>query len=300
MLSFEIILLLSGLSLAALSIYLLISTVFASNADADLLAWSDESRPSQSDSPLINFSRPLIHNFTLQMTPWVRSGSYRRNIESKILTAGLNRELNVDEFIGMQFLWGGLFPVVLVILNFALQLGYSYWLCLAIGIVGAYFPHLHCQRKKNERYVAVISQLPFFIDLLALSTEAGKDFTGAIQDIVEKVGSGTLSEELQIVLKDIKLGSSRADALKKLSQRLDIPEMTSFVSVLVDADQTGTSISKVLKDQSEQMRLERLMRAEKAGAQASQKMLIPLMMFILPAVFVMVFAPVVLQFFYGD
>ena len=76
-------------------------------------------------------------------------------------------------------------------------------------------------------------------------------------------------------------------------------EISSFVNVVIDADSTGASIARVLKDQSAQMRLERFVRAEKAGAKASQAMLIPLMFLILPAVFIMVFAPVVLQFFYG-
>jgi tight adherence protein C len=84
-----------------------------------------------------------------------------------------------------------------------------------------------------------------------------------------------------------------------LVKRLDIPEITSFIAVVVDSDSTGASISQVLKDQSEQMRLERFVRAEKAGAEATQKMLIPMMIFILPAVFIMVFSPVILQFFYG-
>ena len=100
---------------------------------------------------------------------------------------------------------------------------------------------------------------------------------------MEKSDNSVLADELRIVLKDIKLGSSRADSLRAMARRLDIPEVTSFVAVVIDADSTGASISQVLKDQSEQMRLERFVRAEKAGAQASQKMLIPMMMFILPA-----------------
>jgi tight adherence protein C len=141
--------------------------------------------------------------------------------------------------------------------------------------------------------------LPFFIDLMALSTEAGLDFMGSLQRIVEKAEDGVLAEELRIVLKDIKLGSSRREALTALADRLDIPEITSVVAVVRDAEETGASIAQVLKDQSIQMRLERFVRAEKAGAQASQAMLIPLMFLILPAVFLMVFAPVVINFFYG-
>ncbi len=108
-----------------------------------------------------------------------------------------------------------------------------------------------------------------------------------------------LSDELSIVLQDIRVGASKAQALRELAERLDMAELTSFVAVLIDAEQTGASIVQVLKDQSVQMRLERFVRAEKAGAKASQAIMIPMMVFILPAVFIMVFGPVILSFVYG-
>ena len=299
MLSFDLIILLSGLFLAGLSIYLFMNAVFTNNTDAEALAWASGNEPVKSKSGFINFSRPLVHNFTLQHAARIKSPRYRARVNKKILTAGLSRELNVNEFIGMQILWGLMVPVLLVILNFALQLGYPYFFCIGLGVIGAYFPHLHCNGSKNIRYVSVVTDLPFFIDLLALSTEAGLDFINAIQRIVDKAENSVLADEFQSTLKDIKLGSSRADALRGLASRLDMPEITSFIAVVIDADQTGASIATVLKDQSTQMRLERFVRAEKEGAKASQKMLIPMMMFILPAVFIMVFAPVVLQFYYG-
>ena len=126
------------------------------------------------------------------------------------------------------------------------------------------------------------------------------DFIGSLQRIVDKSSGSPLAQEFEKVLRDIKLGSTRAQALKDMAYRLDISEVSSFVNVLVDADATGASISQVLKEQSAQMRLDRFVRAEKAGARASQAVLIPLVLFILPAVFIMVFAPVALQFMYGE
>ena len=116
---------------------------------------------------------------------------------------------------------------------------------------------------------------------------------------MDKSEPSVLNDELAIVLKDIKLGSSRAEALRALSDRLDIPEVTSFVSVVVDSDDTGASIFEVLQEQSAQMRMERFTRAEKAGAKASQTMLIPMMIFILPAVFIVVFAPAIIAMVSG-
>jgi tight adherence protein C len=291
--------LLLGLGLAATSVYLFSSALFAKNQDAEALLWASGNEPRKSKSGFINFSRPLVHNFTLQHAARVKSESYRKSVEEKILRAGLGDELNVDEFIGLQILWGIMAPAFLMIVNFALQLGYPTWFCLSLGFAGFFFPHLYCRMNAQQRYVSVITDLPFFIDLLALSTEAGLDFINGIQRIVDKAQTSVLAEELKVVLKDIKLGRSRAESLRALSFRLDIPEITSFVAVVNDADYTGASIAKVLKDQSAQMRLDRFVRAEKMGARASQAMLIPMMVFILPAIFIVVMAPVILQFFYG-
>lgn len=299
MLSFDFFILLSGLGLAALAVYLFSTAIFTNNTDAEALAWASGNEPVKSKSGIINFSRSLVHNFTLQHALRVKNKRYRARVEKRLLTAGLSQELNVDEYIGLQILWGVMFPIGFVVLNFALQLGFPTVAGLGVSIFGFMFPGIYCTQQRKRRYISIVADLPFFIDLMALSTEAGLDFMGSLQRIVDKAENSVLADEMRIVLKDIKLGSSRREALTGLSDRLEIPEVTSVVAVVRDAEETGASIAQVLKDQSVQMRLERLVRAEKAGAKASQTMLIPLMFLILPAVFVMVFSPVILQFFYG-
>jgi tight adherence protein C len=295
----DIIWLLLGLGLAAASVYLFSSAILGNNPDANALLWASGDEPQKSKSGFINFSRPLVHNFTLGHATRVKSPDYRKRVEKKILTAGLGDEINVDEFIGLQILWGALAPLVFLLLNFTLGFGFPYWFSFGIVLIGVYFPHMHCSVSTKNRYHAVVADLPFFIDLLALATQAGKDFIGAMQLITDKAQDSVLAEELKIALKEVRLGSSRTDALKGLARRLDIPEITSFVAVVNDADQSGAPIARVLKEQSTQMRLERFVRAEKAGAQASQTMLIPMMIFIVPAVFIVIFAPAVMQFFVG-
>ncbi len=299
MLSFEFIILISGLALAGFSVYLFTTAVFTNDADSEALAWASGDEPKPSKSPIINFSRSLVHNFTLQHAQKIKSPRYRSKVQKTILTAGLSQELNVDEYIGLQILWGVMAPIFFVIINFALSLNLPLFLILAMIPLGIFFPSFYCSGHRKQRYTSVVSDLPFFTDLLALSTEAGLDFINSIQRIVEKAESSVLAEEFYIVLKDIKLGSSRAEALKGLAQRLHIPEITSFVAVIIDADQTGAPIARVLKDQSEQMRLERLVRAERAGAKASQLMLLPMIAFIVPAVMIAVFAPLALSFLSG-
>ena len=256
------VLLLSSLGLIGFSVYLFVSTLLKDNSDKDALAWGSGEEPNKSKSPIVNFSRTLVHNFTLGYAQKFKGQEYRKNIENKILTAGLSNELNVDEFIGLQILWGIAAPCLMFVLNFALQMGYSNLWCIFFAVAGFWFPMIYCQSEKKSRSNSILKELPFFIDILALSTEAGLDFVGAIQKIVDKAKDTPLANEFSIVMKDIKLGSTRAEALRKMANRVDQSEVTSFCAVIIDADETGASIAKVLKDQSIQMRLERFVRAE--------------------------------------
>lgn len=295
------IILLSSLILIALGGYLFTSIILTQNDDQEILAWTKEDETNKSESGFIRFSRPLVHNFTLTHARKIKRPKYRKSIEKKLLTSGLKKELTVDEFIGLQILWGIGFPILFVILNFGLDFGFPYFIALIMSGIGGYFPHAYCNSSKKKREISIRSDLPLFVDILALSTEAGLDFIGAIQRITEKAPkTSVLAAELLIVLKDIKLGQTRKEALSSLDKRVDMPEMKSVVAVIRDADETGASIAEALKSKSKQMRYERFARAEEAGAKASQKILVPMMIFIIPAVFIIVFAPAVFQFMGGD
>ncbi|HEX4925905.1 MAG TPA: type II secretion system F family protein [Bdellovibrionales bacterium] len=289
-------LLIAGLLLIGIAVYLAVSTLLNESNKPQQLTWGEEGGPDKSKGGFIEFSRPLVHRLTLKWALKIKNPSYRRQVERKILTAGQERVLNVDEFIGLQILWGAFMPGLFIVVNFALELGYPPWLLVAMAILGFYFPHIHCNTERKKRYQSVIVDLPFFIDILALSTEAGLDFIGAINKVVEKAKASVLADELGKVLRDIKLGQSRADALRAMADRLDMTEVTSFVAMIIDSDATGGSIGQVLKDQSAQMRMTRFTRAEKAGARASQQILLPLVLFILPAVLIMVMGPIIIQF----
>jgi tight adherence protein C len=288
-----------ALILTGVSVYLFLATLMNNNNEKDLLAWAKGEERPPTKSKIINSSIPLVHQFTMKYALKIKNPAYRKKVAGILMTAGMSRQLSIDEFIGLRFLYGFMFPGFLLIMNFALELGVPFAIFLILIPLGYYLPDIHANGIRKMRISSVQLDLPFFIDLLALSTEAGLDFINAIQRIVDKAENSALGEELSIVLKDIKLGGSRIDSLRAMSKRLDMAEITSFIAVLADADATGASISSVLKDQSVQMRLERFVRAEKAGARASQLILIPIMVFIIPAVFIMVFGPVILQFLSG-
>lgn len=288
-----------SMCLVAFAVYSFLRALLQKNQDAQALSWASGNEPVVSKSPVINLARPIVHQFTIQHAVKIKNVNYRKKIEKLLMHAGLSRELNVDEFIGIQILFGIFFPGLLAIANFTMQLDFPWAVIVVFAALGWMLPKIYAQGEKTKREKSVRADLPFFADLLALSTEAGLDFISSLQRIADKAENSALADEFQIVLKDIKLGASRADALKGMMSRLDIMEITSFVAVIIDADATGASISQVLKDQSNQIRLERFVRAEKAGAQASQMMLIPMMFFIMPAVLIVVLGPVALQFLSG-
>ncbi|MEC9281222.1 MAG: type II secretion system F family protein [Bdellovibrionota bacterium] len=292
--SSEMILILS-LLLVAFAAYNVVFILLSSSENQELV-WDEDNAPNKSKSKFIEISRPLAHFFSIGIAKKITAPNYREKVQKKIKTAGLSREINVDEFIAIQIFWGFVYPLLMSILDFALQMGIPTFFIVGLTAVGAYFPHIHAKTSKDQRYQNVILDMPFFIDLLALATEAGSDFFTAVQKVIEKAEDGSvLAAELELVLRDIRLGRSRTEALRDLAERLDIPEITAFVAMVIDSDQTGQGIGKVLQQQSEQMRLERFTRAEKAGAKASQAMLLPLVIFIMPAIFLMVFGPIGLQ-----
>ena len=154
--------------------------------------------------------------------------------------------------------------------------------------------YLKMKLKKSKEEILVA--LPDAIDLLALCVGAGLDFMLAVKWVVEKSKTNPLVDELKIVLQEIKVGKHRKQALSDMGKRLDMPDISSFVRTLIQADKMGISVSEALKILSEDARLQRFRRGEAIALKAPIKMLVPLIFFILPVVAIIVGAPVILQF----
>lgn len=246
---------------------------------------------------LVNFTRPF---FTQYVVPVVRGKPFwdnRRQIyKRKLVTAGLNRELTPDQFISYKFFLIVFFPLVLGMMNALGLIDLAWPYVLLSGVVGWFYPDFWTAQRIRNRQKEIRRSMPFVVDLLALSTEAGLDFVNAIGRVVEKSAPGPLLDEFEQLLREIQVGSSRQDAMREMSLRIDMPEMSSFIAILISADQMGASIGKVLRQQSDQIRSERFVAAEKAGAAASQKIILPLVLFIMPAVFLMILGPWALSF----
>jgi tight adherence protein C len=171
---------------------------------------------------------------------------------------------------------------------------------LLFALFGMYYPLIWVNDQVKKRHLLISRALPYSLDLLTLSVEAGLDFTGALAKVVEKGKPSPLREELQIVLKQLKMGKTREECLKAMIARVDLPALTTFVTALIQADKMGTSLGKVLRIQSTQLRIDRTQRAEKLAGEAPVKMLFPLIACIFPTVFMVLFGPIVFQFVFGN
>jgi len=137
--------------------------------------------------------------------------------------------------------------------------------------------------------------LPYAIDLLSLSVAAGLDFTEALARIVAQLGQSPLAVELGEMLRQIKLGKARVEALRDLSRRVDMPELSSVVSALIQTDELGGNLGPILRAQAHQLRIERSNYAEKQAMKAPVKILFPLIFFIFPTVLIMIAGPIALK-----
>ena len=167
----------------------------------------------------------------------------------------------------------------------------------ALALFGAFWffvPDVIFNGTIRARQADIMRSFPTFVDLTALTIEAGLDYMSAIERILKNSAKKSeLEVELQKMTNEIQLGYSRRDALKRLALRTGIQEIRSFVGLIIQSDELGTSLVELLRNYATDMRFRRLNKAEKLAAQASTKMLIPLFLFIFPTVFIMMLSPMI-------
>ncbi len=169
---------------------------------------------------------------------------------------------------------------------------------LLLGLAGAalgfILPDMYLGQRTRRRKDDIRVQMPDILDLLCVSVEAGLGFDAALGKVTEKM-EGPLVEEVSIMMQEMRIGESRAQALKSFADRLELPETTSFARSIIQADQLGISLGRILRVQAEDMRNRRQMAAEEKAMKAPVKMLFPTVLFIFPAMFIVVLGPAVLS-----
>ena len=234
--------------------------------------------------PMIRASSAFVSRFTPQRS----LESTQHNLD----LAGNPNNWSAAEFFGIR----GISALLLAAVTFAVLMlseapvTRQLLLSLVMGLLGFFLPVLWLRQRIRSRQDEIVKTLPDALDLLTISVEAGLPFDGAMQRVAEK-WNNELSRGFQRLLTEMQVGKSRRDALRDMAARMEVPDVTSFVAALVQADQLGISIAKVLRIQSEQMRIKRRQRAEEKAQQAPIKMLIPMTFLIFPTILIIILGP---------
>jgi tight adherence protein C len=217
-------------------------------------------------------------------------------IRRRLIAAGLGHRLTPTHFLAIK--GGGIVASVFFGIFLAsaglLPVGNGLIFGLVGGALAFLLPDFVVGRMVRTRRANMLVQLPEVLDLLTVSVEAGLGFDGALARITER-SKGPLLEELSIVLHEMRIGESRIQALKNFAERLDMPETTSFARSIIQAEQLGMALGRILRVQASDSRQKRQMWAEEKAMKAPIKMLFPTVIFIFPAMFIVILGPAMLQ-----
>lgn len=238
---------------------------------------------------------PIIQRFSDATKKYAPAG-LQSAVQHKLIKAGNPRNMKVNDFLmlkfGMTFGLPGIFIFLLVLakspINQIFMFGFFLFL---FGFMG---PDFWLGSLIKGRQKTIQRALPDVLDLLTVCVEAGLGFDSAMNKVVEKM-AGPLTEEFKYALREMRMNKPRKDALRALADRVGVDDLTAFIVALIQADQLGVAIAKILRIQSEQMRVKRRQRAEEQAQKAAVKMIFPIAMCILPALFIVIFGPIGLQ-----
>ena len=215
------------------------------------------------------------------------------SVAARLMAAGM-RKTSPSGFIaakGILAIGGAFFGIVLASV---VAPKYAMLWALLFGLIGFIGPGMYLNSRVRRRQANVAAELPDALDLLSVSVEAGLGFDGAVQKLTEHM-EGSLIEEFELALGEMRIGEGRQEALKKMSERSASPEMASFVRAIIQADQLGISLGRILRIQAGDTRLKRQMLAEEKAMKAPIKMLFPTVLFIFPAMFIVILGPAFLN-----
>jgi tight adherence protein C len=227
------------------------------------------------------------------------SSSFSEKTEKRLALAGNPSDLRVADWLGIKGI-GAIVGAILFFLIFGIAgvMGFPFFIGgLLMPVVGALFgytvPEFWLGRKVKARQKGILMMIPDALDLLTISVRAGLGFDAALGKVVEKL-QGPLSDEFRRALAEVRVGKARRDALRDIVARTEVVPLTNFIGAIIQAEQLGVSISKVLQVQSEQLRIERRQRAEEQAAKAPIKMLFPLVGCIFPSLFIVILGPAII------
>jgi tight adherence protein C len=230
-------------------------------------------------------------------------------VQTKLRKAGLDYTLSVSQYMASRIVSG---LVVMLVFGWILSTfdhpeeghmrirASMYAEAMLFGAVfGWLYPAIWLKDRLAVRKRELLKTLPFYLDMITLCVEAGLNMQGAMTQAVSKGPKGVLRSEFQRVLRDIRAGKGRAGSLRDMAERLSEPSVSNFTTAVIQAESMGMNLGPVLRAQADQRRTERFLRAEKLAMEAPVKMLFPLIAFIFPCTFIVLFFPIVMKFMHS-
>lgn len=262
-----------------------------------------EERPEKIVSTTVNAKESLFQRlFDTRIKQFKRSFNRTNKrgkaekIERKLLQAGTPYSMTPFEFrilqLGLLIVLPIFMFIVLVLAN--VSIGKLLFMLLATIALSMYLPHAFLKMKIKSRNHKAVVELSDFIDLLAVSMEAGLGFDQALSKVVSKK-HGVLADEFQRCLEELRLGKTRRESLAGVRERLQVDDIQMLIGNIIQAEQLGIGMVQILRIQSEEVRIRRKQRAEEKAMKAPIKMLFPLVIFIFPCIFIILLGPVLLQ-----
>jgi tight adherence protein C len=228
------------------------------------------------------------------LAPLVPASAQQRAL-AKLRLAGLDYAISPQQLLAGRLVLASASAMALWWLMPSFHADADAWPLLAFA-AGYVFPGIWLRDKIQLRSRETLKTLPFFLDIVTLCVEAGLNLNGALAQAADKGPKGPLRDEIQRILRDMRAGKSRADALRTFADRMNEPSISNLVSALIQSESSGMNLGPVLRAQAEQRRSERFARAEKLAMEAPVKLLLPLIAFIFPCTFVVLGFPIAMKF----
>lgn len=247
-----------------------------------------QDRNFQDPLPLgIRLIWPLVNLGTYLVGPRLNPGQLEP-AHRRLQAAGQDFVLSPEQLFGLRA--AATFIVAVFALLVVAMIGKGglggYLTAMGIGgAIGYFYPDLWLSERRKKRERQVVKDLPVFLDFIVMTVEAGMNITGGIEQATQKGPQGPLSQEFTRLLRDLRSGLPRSEALRRMAERMDMTQISSFTGTLIQADRVGASLGLTLRAQAAQRREERFLRAEKLALEAPVKMMLPLVMFFFPLVF---------------
>ncbi|HZN13524.1 MAG TPA: type II secretion system F family protein [Acidimicrobiales bacterium] len=237
---------------------------------------------SRALAPAAQSALKLISRFTPR--------DHTEQIHHKLLVAGMAGKVRAEEFVTLQVIVAGGSTVFAIFALLVMHGGLKTICALLLFVAGLLGPYAWLNRKAGERQQSILKDLPDVLDLLAISVEAGVGFEGAM-DVVCSNLDGALATEFAHTLKEMELGLARREALQNMKRRCEVPELSNFVLAIVQADSLGMPLGRVLHTQAGEQRSRRRQWAREKAGKLPVKILFPLVVFIFPAILVVILGP---------